>query len=159
MPCERMASAVSALPDVAYVLISNDAEAGSADEYDEWVDAIVRSPAHHHEICEAGERALLRKAGRPAPRAIAGAHTFAWMGYTAELSSLESRLMRRLVHARGAVVSKEALAYDLWGTYMCDPGRAIDAHVYRIRKGIEGIPGVELVTVRKRGFRLLLSSD
>lgn len=159
LPCERLASNVAAQKDIAYVLVTGPGGDEPGDEKCSWVDAIVRSPAHHHEICEAGERALREKQGQHEPRAITGENTFAWMGHTATLSTLESRLMRRLVQARGSVVSKEALAYDLWGNYLCDPGRAVDTHIYRMRKRIAPIPGAELETVRQRGFRLLLDPN
>lgn len=154
MPCERFASAVAADPSLAYVLVGADnAELGGREE---WVDAVVADPEHHHEIVTLGTEALLRKKAQHEPHAIVSDSMFAWRGETADISELEAKIIRRLANARGAVVDKQALAYEIWGNYFCDPGRAVDTHVYRIRKRISHIEGVEIVTERQRGFRLLL---
>lgn len=55
------------------------------------------------------------------------------------------------------MVGERELAYHLWGQYIDDPGRAIEAHVYRIRKRLNALAGVRLETIRQRGFQLLLS--
>jgi hypothetical protein len=154
MPCERFASAVAADPNLAYVLVGDDQSGLGGRE--EWVDAVVPEPEHHHEIVAVGTEALLRKSEQHVPHCIVSDSMFAWRGHTADISELEAKIIRRLANARGAVVDKQALAYEIWGNYFCDPGRAVDTHVYRIRKRISHIEGVELVTERQRGFRLLL---
>jgi DNA-binding response OmpR family regulator len=154
IPCERFASACLSQNDVAYVAV---VEADNHPEFiEDWVDAVITAPRDSQDIRDAGEMALRRKQRCSSARPVVGTTTFAWRGATVELPPLEARLVRRLVNARGAVVSKQDLAYDLWGAIDCDPGRAVDAHIYRIRKRLATIPGVEIATERQRGFRLLL---
>lgn len=154
LPCERMASAVSAQRDVVYVAVVADPEEARGKE--QWVDSLVVEPRHHEEICEAGTRALERKRLEYRPRAVVGERIFAWRGEVAELSQLEARIMRRLLRSAGSVVPKEELAYELWGVRGCDPGRAVDTHIYRIRRRIAHMRGVAIETARQRGFRLVL---
>ncbi|MDZ7728053.1 MAG: helix-turn-helix domain-containing protein [Dehalococcoidia bacterium] len=154
MPCERLASAVAAADDLAYVLVGG--AGGDAPQHEGWVDGVVPEPRHHHDICDLGTHILERKQVQHVPHPIVSDTAFAWRGQVAELSELEARLVRRMVLARGAVVEKQALAYELWGNYFCDPGRAVDTHIYRIRKRLANISGVTIVTQRQRGFRMII---
>lgn len=154
IPSERFASACLSQSDIAYVAVL--AESGRPDDLEEWVDAVIVDPRDSNDIREAGEVALQQKFHCTHARPVVGQTTFAWRGATVNLPPLEARLVRRLVYARGAVVSKQDLAYDLWGAIDCDPGRAVDAHIYRMRKRLSAIPGVEIATERQRGFRLKL---
>lgn len=156
MPCERIASAVSAQYDVVYVAVLSDRREVAGAEY--WVDDFLVRPEHDQEILEAGERALERKRNHHAPRPIVSNTTFAWYGQSVELSSVQARILQRLVQANGAVVPEQELAYLLWGQYMDDPGRAIEAHVYRLRKRLSELDGVRIDTIRQRGFRLTLTT-
>ncbi len=153
IPCERIASACLSQFDVAYVAVVQGDQ--KPDDLEDWVDAVISDPRDSHDIREAGLYALKRKRGCHA-QPVVGQTTFAWRGASVDLPVLEARLVRRLAYARGAVVSKQDLAYDLWGAIDCDPGRAVDAHIYRIRKRLATIAGVEIETERQRGFRLTL---
>lgn len=155
MPCERFASTVAALTDVAYILLADEVPAPDSD-LDQWVDDIVIDPSSPEELAAAGVRALQRKQRSHKPRPVISDTTFAWCGQLAEISRLEARILRRLVRAQGAVVGKQDLAAELWGNYFCDPGRAVDTHIYRIRRRLQGIRGVAVETARQRGFRLVL---
>lgn len=155
VPCVRFASTVAAEPDVAYVVVGGNPS--GLREYEDRFDALLPLTAAPEDIRKAGLLALSRKRKQHRPRAIVGDESFGWRGQHAFLSSLEARIMRRLVAAQGAVVDKQALAYEIWGNYFCDPGRAVDTHIYRIRKRIAPIKGVELRTERQRGFRLILT--
>lgn len=148
-PCIRFASAVGAEQEVVYVLVSGSDGSG------ELADAVLGIDAGLDAIVAAGARALREKRRDGRPRPIVGREGFAWRGQQVELSELEVRIVRRLVAAQGAVVDKQALAYEIWGNYFCDPGRAVDTHIYRIRKRIQPMAGVELVTERQHGFRLI----
>lgn len=155
MPCERFASKVSALADVAYVLLADEAPDPDLD-LEQWVDDVVVDPSSPDELAAAGLRALERKRESHEPKPVISDTTFAWCGQLAEISMLEARILRRLVRARGAVVGKHDLAAELWGNYFCDPGRAVDTHIYRIRRRLQHVRGVTVETARQRGFRLLL---
>jgi hypothetical protein len=154
-PCERIASAVSAQDDVVYVAVIYDPAEVVGSEH--WVDDFIVRPSDYHDICQIGERALVRKRRCHAPKAIVSDIAFAWLGQSVELSPLQAKIVQLLVEANGTVVTEREMAYLLWGHYIDDPGRAIEAHIYRLRKRLNEMHGVHLQTIRQRGFQLLLS--
>ncbi|MGD9935223.1 MAG: helix-turn-helix domain-containing protein [Dehalococcoidia bacterium] len=151
-PCERFASAVSAAPDLAYVLVTTGSEDLSAND---WVDAVVVEPTGIDQIVRAGRAGLAAKQSCHRPRPIVGDRALGWQGVTLPISGLEATVLRILVAARGHVVERGRIARAIWGPYATDPGRAVDAHVYRLRRRMVALDGIEIETVRKRGFRLV----
>jgi hypothetical protein len=80
--------------------------------------------------------------------------SFAWKGCRVGLTPTESALLQRLYEYEGAIVGREELA-RIAGV-VSTGSRALDAHVHRLRQKLH-VPGVELLTERQRGFRLVLS--
>ena len=79
---------------------------------------------------------------------------FCWKGRRVPLTETELAVMQRLMELLGSVVSRGEL-----GRIARVPGegsRALEAHVHRLRHKLR-VPGVEIVTERQRGFRLVLS--
>lgn len=151
-PCERFASAVAADPALAYVLVT----AGDASPTEtRWADAVVAGPADIGQVLAAGLAGLDAKRSCHRPMPIVSERVLAWRGVALPISSLESTVLRILVDARGHVVERGRFARAIWGQYATDPGRAVDAHVYRLRRRMAALPGIEIETVRKRGFRLV----
>jgi DNA-binding winged helix-turn-helix (wHTH) protein len=72
------------------------------------------------------------------------------------LSASEQGLVEELLAARGSLVTRARLERVL-GTP--DSARALDAHIYRLRAKLRAIPALELLTVRQRGFRLVVNSS
>ena len=69
------------------------------------------------------------------------------------LSPSEVRILHALVEAPASVVGRATLA----AIANTDARRGLDAHMYRLRLKLRGLPGLMLETVPKRGFRLVVS--
>lgn len=67
------------------------------------------------------------------------------------LSASEVLVLRRLMEAAGKPVPAEVLAEALGHRDI--ERRALEAHVYRLRRKLRVVPGVEIETIRQRGFR------
>jgi DNA-binding response OmpR family regulator len=72
------------------------------------------------------------------------------------LTPFEYRILETLVAAAGALVRKEELEREVWGTPTVDDGERLATHVRRIRHKIEPDPPhpALLLTVRGLGYRL-----
>jgi len=84
------------------------------------------------------DRAELRRAGRPV-----------------EITPQELRLLGVFLHHRGRVLSREQLIEAAWGHGIAITDRAVDTHVFNLRKKIEPVPSEPrfLVGVRGLGYR------
>lgn len=84
------------------------------------------------------DRAELRRAGSPV-----------------EITAQELRLLTVLVQNRGRVLSRDQLIQSAWGPGMAITDRAVDTHVFNLRKKIEPLPSEPrfLVGVRGIGYR------
>lgn len=71
------------------------------------------------------------------------------------LSALEERLMQRLFSAGGAPVSRADLERVIEDTGASVRGRALDAHIYRMRRKLRDATDVRIQTVRQRGFAIV----
>ncbi len=77
------------------------------------------------------------------------------------LSAIEQRLVERLLATPAVPVSRrdlEALLADA-DVSPTGRGRALDAHVYRLRRKLRGVPGIRIDTLRQRGFVLSLDAE
>ena len=79
------------------------------------------------------------------------------VGRKIHLTTIETRLIRQLLHQPGAYADREDLMVALWGSCDSKTSHAIDSHVYRVRQKIEPDPKapVRLVT-EGRAYRLVL---
>ncbi|WEF34541.1 response regulator transcription factor [Pseudoduganella chitinolytica] len=66
------------------------------------------------------------------------------------------RLLALLVEAWPRAVSRSTLVHALWGTQPPDSD-ALKSHVYALRRALEGIGGMRLVTIPQLGYRLELA--
>ncbi|MDD9985941.1 MAG: winged helix-turn-helix domain-containing protein [Spirochaetaceae bacterium] len=83
---------------------------------------------------------------------------------TVSLGAQEAEILRMLVANRGAVVTRDALFYAIWGRPPRRRSRAVDMHVTALRRHLVAVadrrdsarsPSTRLiVTVRGRGYRL-----
>ena len=102
-------------------------------------------------------RALRRKAR--APGITLRPANLEVRGCSVPLSLTEHRLLARLLARPGAPVSRGDLELAIAGSPSAvdrAAGRALDAHVYRLRRKLRALPGIRLETLRQRGFALLL---
>jgi DNA-binding response OmpR family regulator len=111
--------------------------------------ARIRAQLRRHEhtavrICRFGEceidfdRAELRRSGR-----------------VVEITAQELRLLDVFVRNRGRVISRERLIEAAWGGAVAITERAVDTHVFNLRKKIEPVPSDPkyLIGVRGLGYR------
>lgn len=111
-----------------------------------WIEVVFRATC-----------ALQRKAR---PRACLSPTSLDVQGHSVPLSVTEHRILSCLLERRGAPVSRADLERVLREAPVdidAGGGRALDAHVYRLRRKLRGVPGVELATLRQRGFSLSIA--
>ena len=84
------------------------------------------------------DRAELRRSGQPV-----------------EITRQELRLLDALIHNRGRVLTRDQLIAAAWGHGTAITDRAVDTHVFNLRKKIEAVPSKPafLVGVRGIGYR------
>jgi DNA-binding response OmpR family regulator len=101
--------------------------------------AIGRQRLHRFGECEVDlDKAELRRAGRQV-----------------EITAQEFKLLGALLQHRGRVLSRDELIGAAWGDNVAITDRAVDTHVFNLRKKIEPVPSEPkyLVGVRGLGYR------
>ena len=75
---------------------------------------------------------------------------------TAELSRNELRILSALIHAHGAIVSRQELMYELWQSDEFIDDNTLTVNVNRLRKLLQrlGVPDDTLKTHRGQGYSL-----
>jgi DNA-binding response OmpR family regulator len=76
---------------------------------------------------------------------------------TIQLTLMEAKLLRHLVHAKGKTVTRKSILEDVWGLREDTDTRAIDNFIVRLRKYLEENPAKpkHLLTVRGLGYRFV----
>mgnify|MGYP001609093259 CR=1 FL=1 len=129
---------------------------------DAGADDYVTKPFSLHEL-RARIRAVLRRTGEDTP----GVYGFGDCevdfsraelrrgGQTVEVTAQELRLLSAFIRSRGRVLSREQLIEAAWGAGMAITDRAVDTHVFNLRKKIEPVPSEPrfLIGVRGLGYR------
>ncbi|MGP8156538.1 MAG: response regulator transcription factor [Candidatus Acidiferrales bacterium] len=74
-----------------------------------------------------------------------------------QLTLMEAKLLRHLVHSKGRTVSRKSILEDVWGLREDTDTRAIDNFIVRLRRYIEENPSKPryLLTVRSVGYRFV----
>ena len=77
-------------------------------------------------------------------------------GQAVELTAQEFRILQTFIRNAGRVLSREQLIEGAWGPGVAITDRAVDTHVFNLRKKIERDPADPriLVSVRGLGYRL-----
>lgn len=75
-------------------------------------------------------------------------------GQTVDLTPKEFELLRALLQARGAVITREALLNSVWGYDVGVETRTLDVHIRSLRQKL-GTVGDYVETVRGFGYRLV----
>ena len=129
---------------------------------DSGADDYVTKPFSLHEL-RARIRAMLRRTLDVAP----GIHRFGECevdferaelrrgGKTVEITAQELKLMAAFIRHRGRVLSREQLINAAWGPGIAITDRAVDTHVFNLRRKIELDPAKprHLIGVRGLGYR------
>ena len=76
-------------------------------------------------------------------------------GRRVEITAQELRLLAALVRNRGRVLSRDQLIETAWGLGIAITERAVDSHIFNLRKKIEPVPSQPkfLLGVRGLGYR------
>lgn len=76
---------------------------------------------------------------------------------TIQLTLMEAKLLRHLIHNVGRIVPRESILEDVWGLREDTDTRAIDNFIVRLRRYIEENPAkpMHLLTVRGVGYRFV----
>jgi DNA-binding response OmpR family regulator len=85
-------------------------------------------------------------------------HLVRWKGEPVHLTAKEFSLLVALAHARGRVLSRQALLEQVWGYSYAEGTRTVDVHVRRLREKLPGI-AERLITVKSLGYRLAREED
>jgi len=72
------------------------------------------------------------------------------------LSHREAELLQRLYDQRNQVLERRQVLRDLWGDDSFFNGRSLDVFITRLRRHLQGDPGVQIVNVRGIGYKLLV---
>lgn len=138
---------------VAALVVVDSLDALDSPTVDPRVDDIVTPRADLEELLMRGRRALARKREVSEPRGpevtVEGVR---WRDVCVPLSSTEARIAERLLRSPGIVVPDADLrALDESGIPMTR--RALDTHIYRLRKKLQPVSCITIQSVRQRGFR------
>lgn len=148
-PCDHWSHVIAERRDLLYVLVPDGYETKGRGAGDTTLPPAPPSVLRRHfsHLLELKQRYA---GGLPQIKDA----LFRWKNIEVPLTPSEADIIRRLYEREGTIVSREELA----AIAGCSPSRsrALDAHVHRLRQKLE-IPGVELLTERQRGFRLVLS--
>jgi two-component system phosphate regulon response regulator PhoB len=105
-------------------------------------------------------RAILRRGEKADERLSAGPiaidparHEVRVNGKQVHLTSIEFKLLRRLMQRRGRVQDRDRLLNEVWGYETVIDTRTVDTHVRRLREKL-GKAGDVVETVRGFGYRL-----
>lgn len=132
-------------------------------------DDYVTKPFGRHELV-ARCRAVLRRCTEPAAEGIVivgdleidiGRYAVSRRGLPLPLTTKELALLVALSRRRGALVRRETLAREVWGTELWAVSRSIDVHVSSLRRKIGDSPQRPqyIQTVHGLGFRLRSASS
>jgi two-component system KDP operon response regulator KdpE len=142
---------------------------GSADKVaalDAGADDYVTKPFQIDELL-ARLRALTRRAGGPAPVAVVrfadveidrAARTVTRGGERVHLTPTEWRMLDFLARSPGALVTRQDLLKELWGTEQVNDTGYLRLYVSQLRKKLEADPArpKHLITESGMGYRLVL---
>ena len=105
-------------------------------------------------------RAIFRRGEKPEERFHAGPisidparHEVRVNGKQVHLTSIEFKLLQRLMQRRGRVQDRDRLLNEVWGYETVIDTRTVDTHVRRLREKL-GKAGDAVETVRGFGYRL-----
>lgn len=72
-----------------------------------------------------------------------------------KLTTKESELLRLLCASRNEVLERSAALIAVWGNDSYFNGRSMDVYIAKLRKYLRDDPGVEIINVHGKGFRLI----
>ena len=154
--CTRLRDEGSTTPIL--VLTAKSGEYDQIDLLDSGADDFLTKPASIAVIAARLRVLIRRTAEMPSNRIDRGALTYdlasrecAVGGVAVLLTSREDQLLRRLLLANGACVSRQELFDDVWGTNSGVDATNLDIYLRRIREKLAPVP---VENVRGLGYRI-----
>ncbi|MDD7967493.1 response regulator transcription factor [Actinomycetospora lemnae] len=143
------------------LLSAKDGEVDQADGLDLGADGYVVKP-FSFVVLVAQLRAVLRRAGPPAPRIVRGGlrldpatRSATWEGREVELSAREFAVLHALAVRPDAVLTKDDLLTAVWGGGGSASRNVVEVYVGYLRRKLAAVGAADLVrTERGRGYRL-----
>jgi DNA-binding response OmpR family regulator len=77
-------------------------------------------------------------------------------GEVTNLTPRESDLLRLLCKHRNRTLSREVALTEIWGDDSYFAGRSMDVFISRLRKLLKDDPGIEIISIHGKGFRLVV---
>lgn len=72
------------------------------------------------------------------------------------LRQKEFQLLHKLVTYPGKIFTRQMLMDEIWGYDSETDPRSVDVHIKRVREKLEGIPEIDLLTVRGLGYKAVV---
>jgi hypothetical protein len=76
-----------------------------------------------------------------------------------KLTTKESELLRLLCEHRNGLLSRNEALKQVWGDANYFNGRSMDVYIAKLRKYLKDDPGVEILNVHGKGFRLVARNE
>jgi two-component system, OmpR family, response regulator VicR len=76
-----------------------------------------------------------------------------------ELTTRETDLLKMFCEQDQRVLERTTALRQIWGTDSFFAGRSMDVFISRLRKRLAGDPGVQIVNVHGKGFRLIIAQE
>jgi len=78
-----------------------------------------------------------------------------WGGKTFKLTTREADVLWMLWLEKDEIVERTKLLTDLWGSDNLNNSRSLDVVIYKLRKHLQKDPCVQIITIKRNGFRLV----
>ncbi|PWB74224.1 DNA-binding response regulator [candidate division GN15 bacterium] len=76
-----------------------------------------------------------------------------------KLTPTESELLRLLCINLNRILDRDKALRDIWGNENYFTGRSMDVFISKLRKYLKDDPGVEIVSIHGKGYKLVVSAD
>lgn len=80
-------------------------------------------------------------------------------GKEIKLTTKENELLFLLAKSMNGVMERNFALNTIWGDDNYFNGRSMDVYIAKLRKHLSGDPGIEIVNVHGRGFKMLVNQD
>lgn len=85
--------------------------------------------------------------------------TLVFNDITQKLTPREADLLKLLCDYKNSMLERKKALDNLWGDDNYFNGRSLDVFITKLRKYLSADTGIEIISIRGKGFRLILSDD
>ncbi|MFC2120520.1 response regulator transcription factor [Bacteroidota bacterium] len=79
--------------------------------------------------------------------------------FTQKLTHREAELLKLLFENKNQVLDREPTLTKLWGDDNYFTGRSMDVFISKIRKYLQNDPNLEIINIRGKGYKLVISEE